>query len=248
MNHILKSTFLLGSLLLVPSVYSQGFSVGIAAGTAESPYKDYDEGGFAFPNISYEDDLFYIRGMSAGLKAYSDDKNQLAITVSYDPFSFDPDKTDDQKLRRLDKRDATLMAGFQLTHNENWGSVKAGISGDTLNNSNGMKGDLAYLYRFAASKAWTLTPMLGAEWNSKKTNSYYYGIASTEALRSGLSTYNTSDSWQPYLALSTRYAINKKWDTSLSAKIISLSDEIKNSPMVDQSDIGQFSISLSYHF
>ena len=59
------------------------------------------------------------------------------------------------------------------------------FTGDTLNNSNGLVGDVTYLYKFNLD-ALTLVPGVGVMWNSKNQNKYYYGVSANESRRSGL--------------------------------------------------------------
>ncbi|EIC81971.1 MipA/OmpV family protein, partial [Serratia sp. M24T3] len=62
------------------------------------------------------------------------------------PLSFRPGHSDNEQLKRLKKRHGTLMAGLAYSYNAEWGTIRTTLTGDTLDNSNGIVGDVAYLY------------------------------------------------------------------------------------------------------
>ncbi|MCK8404141.1 MipA/OmpV family protein, partial [Erwinia amylovora] len=100
-----------------------------------------------------------------------------------------------------------------------WGNDRTTQAGDMLNNSNGMIRDLAYLYRFESGH-FSLTPGIGALWNSAPQNSYYYGITSDESQRSGLEADDPDSSWSPYLELCAGWKISENWNAMLSGRYL----------------------------
>ena len=163
------------------------------------------------------------------------------------PLGYRPGDSDDDRMKKLDKRRGTLMAGLAYTHNADWGILRTTFTGDTLDYSNGMIGDFAYLYKFELD-AFTLVPGVGVTWSSKNQNKYYYGVSDNESRRSGLDSYTPSDSWAPYVELSANYKINKDWNAFFMGRYIKLSDEVKDSPMVDKSYTGVLMTGVSYSF
>ena len=128
-----------------------------------------------------------------------------------------------------------------------YGFLRTTLAGDTLDNSNGIVWDLAWLYRYT-NGGLTLTPGIGVEWNSENQNDYYYGVSRKESARSGMRGYNPDDSWNPYLELSANYNFLGDWSVYGVARYTRLSDEITDSPMVDKSWTGLISTGITYKF
>jgi len=223
------------------------WSIGASALVSPNPYRGYQERVYPVPIINYEGDDFFFRTLSAGYYLWKDPQNQLSLTAYYSPLSFRTRDTDDGQMKRLDARHGTLMYGVLYSHQAQWGTLRTAFAGDTLNNSNGLVGDLAYIYPIKLG-VWSLSPAVGVGWNSKKQNQYYYGVSGAEAARSGLTQYKPGDSWAPYLELVANYQINKDWNAFFMGRYIQLSDEVKDSPMVDKSYTGLLWTGVRYTF
>ncbi len=143
-------------------------------------------------------------------------------------------------MRHLDDRKSTMMAGLSYAHFTQYGYLRTTLAGDTLDNSNGIVWDMAWLYRYT-NGGLTVTPGIGVQWNSENQNEYYYGVSRKESARSGLRGYNPNDSWSPYLELSASYNFLGDWSVYGTARYTRLSDEVTDSPMVDKSWAGLIS-------
>lgn len=151
-------------------------TLGAGVGVVEHPYKDYDADVYPVPVINYESDNFWFRGLGGGYYLWNDKADKLSITAYWSPLYFKPGDSDDRRLRELDKRKSTMMAGLSYIHNTEYGFLRTTLAGDTLDNSNGIVWDLAWLYRYT-NGALTLTPGIGVQWNSENQNEYYYGVS-----------------------------------------------------------------------
>ena len=210
------------------------WTVGAGAGVINSPYKQYDRDVYPVPVVTYEGDNFWFRGLGGGYYLWNDTADKLSIMAYYDPTHFKPGDSDSNALRQLDKRRSSLMAGLSYVHN-------------TLDNSNGFIWDLAWLYRYT-NGAVTLTPGIGVQYSSENYNDYYYGVSKAESRRSGLKSYSADDGWDPYLELTASYNFLGDWNVYGTGRYIRLSDEVKDSPMVDKSWSGIFSVGVTYKF
>ncbi|MNC64516.1 MltA-interacting protein precursor [compost metagenome] len=108
-------------------------------------------------------------------------------------------------------------------------------------------GDIAYLYKFQVD-SWSFAPGIGVNWNSSNQNQYYYGINGDESRRSTFNTYKPSDSWSPYVELTTNYNINANWNAFFTGRYLRLDSEVKDSPMVDKSYTGMLWTGVTYTF
>ncbi|AJI95499.1 mltA-interacting protein [Yersinia ruckeri] len=231
----------------VSAAHAGTWSLGASALVIPEPYRGKQDRVYPVPVINYEGDNFYFRTLATGYYLWKDDSNRLSLDAYFLPLNFKPGDSDDWRMKQLDKRRSTLMAGASYAHTADWGIIRTSISGDTLDNSNGLIADLTYLYRFQLGD-WRLTPGVGAAWNSKNQNKYYYGVTASESARSTLNTYEPSDSWSPYFELSANYQINASWNAFFMGRYIHLADEIKNSPMVDKSYTGLVWTGVTYTF
>lgn len=237
----------LTAITATSALADNNFSVGAGVGVLETPYKDYDRDVVPVPVITYEGDDFWFRGLGGGYYLWNDESDKLSITAYYSPFEFKPKDSDNWQLRRLDKRKATLMAGLSYVHNTQYGFLRTSLAGDTLDNSNGISWDLAWLYRYT-NGGLTLTPGIGLEWSSENMNEYYYGVSGKESRRSGLDRYDPDSDWSPYLELSASYKLTDAWSVYGVGRYTHLSSEVKDSPMVDKSWAGALSAGVTYNF
>ena len=232
----------------VSTAYAENqWSVGAGVGVINSPYKQYDRDIYPVPVITYEGDNFWFRGLGGGYYLWNDQTDKLSIMAYYDPTHFKPGDSDSYQLRQLDKRKSTMMAGISWVHNTEYGFLRTALAGDTLDNSNGYIWDLAWLYRYT-NGGLTLTPGIGLEYNSDNYNDYYYGVSHKESRRSGLNSYDADDGWSPYLELTASYKFAADWNVYATGRYHRLSDEVKDSPMVDKSWTGLMSMGVTYSF
>lgn len=249
MNHF-KLTALAAFLPLyfaAPIAQANPLTLGASVIYSESPYKSGQDRYYPVPIINYDGDSFYLNTLQAGYYLWKDKQDQLSLTILGSPQNYDPDDADDGDMKSLNKRHMTLMGGLSYRHSADWGIVRTTLAGDVLDNSNGIIWDLTYLYRFEFGQ-FSLTPGIGALWNSSNQNKYYYGISSAESDRSGLNRYDPDDSWSPYLELTGGWKISDSWNATVSGRYVRLGDEIKDSPMVDKSSQVLLWSGISYTF
>ncbi|MEB4673906.1 MipA/OmpV family protein [Enterobacteriaceae bacterium G50] len=240
----------LGVLLATSATAVQAESkltLGAGVGVIQHPYKQYSNDVVPVPVLNYESENFWFRGLGGGYYLWNDGTDQLSLTAYWLPMYFKPSDSDSHKLRRLDSRHSTLMAGVSWFHHTQYGSLRTTLSGDTLDKSNGLIWDLGWIYRYTNGNL-TLTPGIGVEWNSDNMNDYYYGVSHKESRKSGLRDYSADGGWNPYLELSANYRFLGNWSVYGTARYTRLSDEITDSPMVDKSWTGLLSTGVTYTF
>ncbi|AMO81351.1 MipA/OmpV family protein [Obesumbacterium proteus] len=239
----------LGLLVLAATSAAQAgtWSLGASALVSPDPYRGNNDRVYPVPIINYEGDDFYFRSLTAGYYLWKDEQNQLSVMAFYNPLHFKASDSDDRHMKQLSNRHSTVMAGVAYTHKEDWGSIRTSFAGDILDNSNGLIADAAYLFPITAGD-WSFTPGAGVTWNSSNQNDYYFGVSGSESNRSGYKRYTASDSWNPYVELTARYQINSNWNAFFTGRYIRLSDEVKDSPMIDKSYTGLLWTGVTYTF
>lgn len=242
------SVFTLASTLLISTAHANGnVSLGAGIAVGKLPYKSYDTKFWPAPVISYENDYFYVRGISAGVFLLKNDHHRLTVNAYYSPLHFKPSDSDDKALNQLNRRRSTMMAGLGYQYTDTWGIIRAELAGDVLGKSDGIIADLAYFYPIHIDK-FRITPGIGVQWQSRQFNDYYFGVSSTESTRSGLSKYSADSGVSTYLSLNANYSLTSSWTLYATGRVSFLSSEAKDSPMVDKSYDAVFSTGITYTF
>lgn len=249
MNHFklkVLAAFLPGCFT-VCGVQAGPLSLGASVIYAESPYRGGQDRYIPVPVVNYEGENFWFHSLQAGYYLWKDPQNRLSLTLLGSPQKYDPGDNDLGDMKGLDKRRMTLMGGATYRHEAEWGILRTTLLGDVLNNSNGIIWDLGWLYRFDLGQV-SITPGIGATWNSANQNRYYYGVSGHEAAHTGIRSYRPDDSWSPYAELSVNYRISEQWNASLTGRYTRFDNEIKDSPMVDKSGQAIVYTGISYTF
>ncbi|MBJ3592926.1 MipA/OmpV family protein [Salmonella enterica subsp. enterica serovar Saintpaul] len=223
------------------------FSLGAGVIALNSPYKEYDMKASPFPAINYKGEHFWINGLGAGYYLYNDSENKLSLIGYYDPTQFKHEDSDSREMRRLLTRKGTMMAGLSYVHKTNYGSLRTVLAGDMLGNSDGMVVDMAWLYRYD-NGSFSITPAIGFKWNSKNQSDYYYGVSRYESKRSGITAYKPDANINPYAELSVGYEFLTNWNVYGVGRWTRLSDEITDSPIVEDSWDSILSMGVTYTF
>lgn len=251
----MKKTSLLFFLLLAAAAgplagsAAAEFSLGAAYITGNSPYKDYDRQWMVAPLVSYDNDLFYIHNLSAGLRFFNSGDLKLSVFLAYDPTNFDNGDTSDRRLRRLDNRREGLLAGLGGQWNAPVGHLALSLAGDISGHSQGWLGRLAYSYSLDFGR-FEFVPQLGTYWASGSYNDYYYGVSQRESVKSGLAAYEADSAFSPFLGLTINVELDEEehWEIFWRGEAVSLPSTIKDSPMVDRSSTYNMSVGLTYTF
>lgn len=240
----------LGVLLAtsVTAVHAEGpWSIGAGALVSPNPYKGDQNRVYPAPLLGYEGENFYLRGFNAGYYLWNDRVDKLSVTAYYSPLHFRPKDSNYDSMRALDHRHSTVMAGMSWVHNTDYGFLRTVLTGDILDNSNGITWDTAWLYRYSADRL-TMMPGVGIVWDSKNQNDYYYGVSHKESRRSGLDAYDAGNSWSPYVELFVNYKLNADWNLFGMGRYMRLSKDVTDSPMVDSNWTGALLAGVNYSF
>lgn len=224
-----------------------GFDVGIGGTVITSEYKDTRLAGSTLPLLGYEGEHLYLRGVSGGLHLYRTSWFEFNAQLSYLPQHFYADNSDDWAMRRLDDRYSSMLAGLNTRIMTPYGIVTATASTDVLGYSNGVIVDASYSYPFRLSRV-ALVPTVGLQWTDVNYNDYYYGVAASEARKSGFSEYTPDGCVSPYAGVTARMQFTDHVSGFASARALFLNQEITDSPMVDTSEKYSLSLGVMYKF
>jgi len=206
-------------------------SVGGTVNFNYQAYKNYrNDPNITFkPVFFYDNDKVYAEGEEVGVYLFEDDSHELRINAYYDGTQFNPKDND---YHHLKKRNWSIMAGASYMYVTPYGGFKIQTGSDILARSHGTVITTSYLAELKSGK-WTWYPELGINWNNKKYNQYYYGVTEDESRLSGVSQYKPKSSFNPYLSLNSSYFINDRWNIILGVDVNYLTNQMFNSPLVD---------------
>lgn len=232
-----------------PTTGRAEFSIGLGYALGVSPYRDYDTRQSLWPLIAYEGERVYIRDLSLGLKLYEPGPLELSVFLAYDPQNFDPGDSGDFRLRRLDHRRESLLAGGRARWESPVGDFDLSLAGDVSGHSQGLLGRLAYQRSFDFDRL-RLTPRAGLYWASEKYNDYYFGVSRREADKSGLKQYQAGAGVSPFLGLGLSLGLDEAehWRLFGYGEVAALPRAVKDSPMVDRSTTYGLATGVMYTF
>ena len=224
-----------------------GWGIGIGGTVISSEYKGIESGGSALPLLGYEGNWLYLRGLSGGLHIFKNDFHEFNIQLSYLPQHFYAGWSDNSRMKRLDDRYSSLLAGLDYRLNTAYGVGQLSLSGDALGYSRGIVADASYSYPLRLNMV-SMAPTVGVQWTDVNYNDYYYGVDASEARASGLRSYSPESSFSPYGGLAARMLLNENWSIFASGQLMFLGSEIQDSPMVDKSTKYSLSGGFLYNF
>lgn len=222
-------------LMQLPEIHamSGNWSVGAGAIISPNPYLNTKTNILPIPVISYQNKYVSWYGPMIQLRHYLSPKDIIGPLAYLDTRVFDPKDTSNDQLKLLNKRDRLYMVGGYYRKRTDAGDFFLSISGDLSGNSNGFYGEAAYSYPFSLKKRkYFFRPSIGVQWSSKKIIDHFYGINTTESLRSGLPSYMPSDAISPFAGLFAGINLfgDIYWLTMLRASY--MPNAIHQSPMV----------------
>lgn len=245
-----KSTLSLISLLFSYNAIAseQNNAIGISGSWSQSPYIGQSNQFTPMPLIDYDSEHFFISGLSGGIHLWNNETQQLDISMQYQDIELDPSDNDDVRMKQLNHRRTTLLAGLSYAITTPYGQISAEALTDVLNNSNTVSIELEYAAYFALTDKLAIIPQVGVTWYNRSHNRYYYGINENQSLASGFEQYRPSSGLVPYAVLTTSYRFNKSWSAVVEYELDWLDSEVKSSPIVNRSNMSTLTAGILFHF
>lgn len=224
-------------------------SLGLGFSADVMPYKDYSTQWTPRPIISFEHEYAYIRGFDAGVKILNMQHLEFSAFLQYDDVGFDSADSTDWRLRRLDDRYSSILGGLGVNVITPYGVLQATGAVDLLGQSDGLKGNFAYLASVELGPL-EIMPAVGLNWYSDKYNNYYYGVGRKESQKSGLKRYKAGSGINPYVELTMELSLDdeEKWSVIGQFDMEFQHKNVKDSPMVDRDYSYGFTTGVMYNF
>jgi outer membrane protein len=242
------------SLLAVSLFLSCGVSAKWSAGVAtiipSTPYIGVDNEITVFPLVTYEGEQLTWRGPSLAYKLTGLKRGEpsFSITLNMAPNQLDTDESN--KLDGIKDRDFSFMAGASYSHPFDFGTVTLVAETDVTSKHDGQRAVVSFERPLFTDpkRQWMVNLSLELEYLTANYADYYFGVSQQEANNSAFTEYQAGSIVQPGVSLSGFYQINKKWSVAASARLQALSDEVKDSPIVDKSTAINGFVGIIYAF
>lgn len=210
-----------------------GLGLGVVSKT--SPYRDAKTWeAQPIPAISYIGDRLQILGLNAIYGVLNREDFALAATASY-RFGAYREK-DSPYLQGMGNRDDTVFGGFALQFKLPEGfKLSTGYEHDLLDRTGGGTGRLGLEKTFQQNLL-TISPHISMNWLTNKLADYEYGVTAAQ-VRTDRPAYHPGDAVNLEIGITLFRELYKNWQIILSGSVVFLPQNLKNSPIVDQSQV-----------
>lgn len=217
----------------VTGIYAQSFVVG----------EDDPKEALPYLNLSYGMVRFNPKGL--GIEQELDENNTVGAYIHY---RFSPiDVDDNYELRNFRDRDGAVELAVDWSTKVASMDITTTLSGDVSGKHEG------YEAKVKAGKSYDtqvgrLIPAVTVAYQSKDLVDYYYGVSSTESAASGYAEYEGDGAIVSRAELTHVFPFGDHWQTVTNVSYMNLGNEIKDSSIVERSDIWGGSLSVVYSF
>ena len=235
---------------IAAEVQGSAWGLGVGAASSQQPYKGIDRDSEVLPLIYFENEYVRVFGPTAeiklpGLEISDSQQLDFSLVGEYDFSGYDDD--DARILEGMSDRKGGFWAGAKVRWSNDLADVSAEWLGDVSSNSKGQRFTLGLERTWKIGEHVRLTPRLAAIWQDDKYVDYYFGGREHEA-RADRAAYDGKSGMNTEIGLRGNYMFDDHHSVFLDLKATSLSDEIKDSPLVDRSTENSALFGYLYRF
>lgn len=226
------------------------WGLGVGAVSSQQPYKGIDRDSEVLPLIYFENEYLRVFGPTAeiklpGLEISDTQQLDFSLVGEYDFSGYDDD--DARILEGMSDRKGGFWAGAKVKWRNDLADVSAEWLGDVSGNSKGQRFTLGLERSWRIGEHIMLTPRLAAIWQDEKYVDYYFGVRENEA-RIDRAAYDGKSGINTEFGVRGNYMFDDHHSVFLDLKATSLANEIKDSPLVDQSTENSVLFGYLYRF
>jgi len=244
----MKKIYLFVSLVF-SSLFAQDLSLGIGPYFQTQPYKDAKAIVIPSPVVFYDNGIVYARWSRFGVYFYGEKSKDLSwgfsLTAQPRPNGYSPDDSD--TLKGLEEKKSSIEGGVAFTIYGNKKYLEAMLVTDLLDRYD------SYIAKIEAGFEkklgdFTFIPSIVGVYESSKFTKYYYGITKEEASRTSYTAYQPSGGLRVAAQTYISYPVYKNWSLFFNLRIDRLTNNAKNSPIVEDSFLCSGLASVIYTF
>lgn len=217
------------------------WGLGVGASARRKPYRDMGTDYTAIPVLSYENRWLQVYGIGADLKLPSFGPVSFRLRTRYG-LSDGYEGSDSAALEGMADRNPRLWFGAAAV----WHNDIANVSAEWLGSADGNKAALMLSRGFQLG-SFRLTPHVSAQWLSAENVDYYYGVRAAEA-RIGRPQFQGESTINLSAGLRVDYRLARHHQLFLDVTATRLGSSIKDSPIVDCSNMTSVAVGYLYRF
>lgn len=221
-------------------------SLGLGVVSNTSPYRDAKSWNVQpIPAISYISDRVQILGLTAlcGILDWGD--FALAATASY-RFGAYREK-DSSYLQGMGNRKDTILGGMELQYKLPEGlKLSAGYEHDILDRTGGGIGHFGLGKAFQQNLL-TISPKISLNWLTDNLADYEYGVSASQ-VRTDRPDYHPGDAVNLEVGVTFFRELYKNWQIIVSSSVVFLPSTLKDSPIVDQSQVFKYFVAVTRRY
>jgi len=191
-------------------------------------------------------DKFYINALQAGFWLLDSDDKRLRFGLATQA-RFGWDAEDGRLTRGMKDRDFTFDLGPAVRWQTDFGTFNAQWNFDVGGASNGQNIELQYIKSLIRDSDFKLNGSVGATWNNKKFNDYYFGVGANEISQTR-PAYSAGSGTEYKVGVNGSYAVGKDSYLLFGTFVTRLSDAQADSPIVESrmQPFAYFGYSIAY--
>ncbi|RCV90058.1 MipA/OmpV family protein [Billgrantia montanilacus] len=229
---------------------STTWGLGIGVMSEQEPYAGIDRDNTPIPLLEVENRYIHLFGPQIrfklpGLDIRDSQQLNFGLVGKYDGSGYEED--DAPILDGMDERKGGFWAGGKVEWSSDLVDVSAEWLADASGNSNGQVINIGLKRTWRVGNHFLLTPHVGASWQDDKTVDYYFGVRDSEA-RIDRPVYSGESAINIEAGVRGVYMFDKHHSMLMGVEVTSLSDEIKDSPLVDRSTTNSVFLGYIYRF
>lgn len=251
-----RVSILLVVLLLAGSVFAEEATsnpysykaLGAAVVYSTSPYIDDDSRVIPIPMIVYMTEQFYFSGLEAGYALAGDRQEGIGLYATLSGRMDYYEEKDSYIFDGMGNRYRSIDGGIKLKVTKDVIGYEVGAKYDILANSHGYEifGNISKSYKdIFECEDLDLSVSAGVSWRSDNLNDYYYGVEPrfATALRN---EYRADGGFNYDIGMRLSYQLDEQWSVFNTINAEFLSDDISDSPLVDEDVVYSVMLGLIY--
>ena len=226
------------------------YGVGTGVGVSNSPYKGAEDKTYPVPLLDVNYGNFYIKGITPGYTFFKGE--ELSLSVFLDPLAGFPIKAKDMGdgYTNIDNRDLQAMVGLRADLNTGVAGIKTGAS--VQFGEHGSEAKLSAFRPYNINNKFILVPGIYVKGFSGDYSDYYFSVTSDEVNKSRIDKltkeYKADTAYSIGINLSAEYKYNEKVSFIGILGVEKFSNEVTDSPIVNDNPLFVASIGAKYFF
>ncbi|WKD29960.1 MipA/OmpV family protein [Halomonas sp. KG2] len=221
------------------------FAIGLIAYTEPSLYVGGKDNADLLPYIEWESDNWFFRDYSLGSYLAGGDNWALSAAISYDAFG-DVERGNSPELKDMKKLDDIYTAAVSVDWFGSLGYLTLGYRQDISGNHNGGSAVIGYGYPLEFQQ-WRIEPHVSLTYAGSQVARYYVGVDADD-VKVGRPAYRPEGAYQYQAGISLSRSFGESHRLLIDFSQRRFSDEVHDSPIVDNDHLWSISAGYLYAF